>query len=80
MIVRTDETKIQLITQPDHAHLARRVMESCASLRMRTSACDGTWSRNCTIDIADRVVYSDAVRSWPHRWHSLSWSSREQAC
>ena len=34
MIVRTDETKIQLITQPDHAHLARRVMECCASLRM----------------------------------------------
>lgn len=33
MIVRTDGTNIQLITQPDHAQLARRVMERCASLR-----------------------------------------------
>ena len=33
MIVRTDGTKIQLITQPDHAQLARRVMERCVSLR-----------------------------------------------
>ena len=33
MIVRTEETKIQLITQPDHAQLARRVMDRCLSLR-----------------------------------------------
>lgn len=32
MIVRLDGERIQLITQPDHAHLARRVMERCAPL------------------------------------------------
>ena len=36
MIVRTAGTKIQLITQPDHAQLARRVMERCVSLRTQT--------------------------------------------
>ena len=32
MIVRTNARTIQLITQPDHAHLARRVMEHCVPL------------------------------------------------
>ena len=33
MIVRRIHDKIQFITQPDHARLARRVMEYCAALR-----------------------------------------------
>jgi hypothetical protein len=33
MIVRTTSHGIQLITQPDHAHLARRIMEHCVPLR-----------------------------------------------
>jgi len=32
VIVRTNARTIQLITQPDHAHLARRVMEHCVPL------------------------------------------------
>jgi len=32
MIVRSVPGGLQLITQPDHAHLARRIMERCASL------------------------------------------------
>lgn len=35
MIVRTSPGSIQLIAQPDHAHLARRVMEHCAPLATR---------------------------------------------
>jgi hypothetical protein len=35
VIVRTGEDRIQLITQPDHAHLARRVMEHCVPLAAR---------------------------------------------
>jgi len=35
VIVRTSEGRIQLITQPDHAHLARRVMEHCVPLATR---------------------------------------------
>lgn len=35
MIVRTTEDRIQLITQPDHAHLAGRVMEHCVPLASR---------------------------------------------
>ena len=35
MIVRTKPGSIQLITQPDHAHLARRVMEHCVRLAAR---------------------------------------------
>lgn len=35
MIVRTSQGSIQLITQPDHAHLARRVMEHCVPLATR---------------------------------------------
>ena len=33
MIVRTVEDGVQLITQPDHAHLARAIMEQCVALR-----------------------------------------------
>jgi hypothetical protein len=32
MIVRTAGDRIQLITQPDHAHLARAIMEECEAL------------------------------------------------
>jgi len=32
MIVRGDGSRLQLITQPDHAHLARRIMERCVPL------------------------------------------------
>lgn len=32
MIVRTREDRLQLITQPDHAHLARQIMELCVPL------------------------------------------------
>lgn len=35
MIVRPAGDDIQLITQPDHAHLARRVMEHCVPLATR---------------------------------------------
>ncbi len=35
MIVRIGPGGIQLITQPDHAHLARRVMEHCTPLAAR---------------------------------------------
>ena len=35
MILRTTSSTIQLITQPDHAHLARRVMEHCVPLASR---------------------------------------------
>ena len=35
MIVRAVPGGIQLITQPDHAHLARSIMEHCASLAVR---------------------------------------------
>jgi hypothetical protein len=35
MIVRTVHDRIQLITQPDHAHLARRIMEQCVPLAAR---------------------------------------------
>lgn len=35
MIVRINPASIQLITQPDHAHLARRVMEHCVPLVAR---------------------------------------------
>jgi uncharacterized protein DUF3891 len=35
VIVRTKPGRIQLITQPDHAHLARRVMERCVPLAAR---------------------------------------------
>jgi uncharacterized protein DUF3891 len=35
VIVRTTEDRIQLITQPDHAHLAGRVMEHCVPLASR---------------------------------------------
>ena len=35
MIVRTTPGSIQLITQPDHAQLARRVMEHCVPLAAR---------------------------------------------
>jgi hypothetical protein len=35
MIVRTVHDRIQLITQPDHAHLARRIMEYCVPLAAR---------------------------------------------
>jgi hypothetical protein len=35
VIVRTSPGSIQLITQPDHAHLARRVMEHCVPLATR---------------------------------------------
>lgn len=35
MIVRISQGGIQLITQPDHAHLARRVMEHCVPLATR---------------------------------------------
>ena len=33
MIVRPVGDRVQLITQPDHAHLARAIMEQCAPLR-----------------------------------------------
>jgi hypothetical protein len=36
VIVRTSQGGIQLITQPDHAHLARQVMERCVPLASRT--------------------------------------------
>src|SRR3954463_4207109 len=32
MIVRTYRDRLQLITQPDHAQLARRIMEHCVAL------------------------------------------------
>jgi len=32
MIVRSDSDRLLLITQPDHAHLARRIMERCVPL------------------------------------------------
>jgi hypothetical protein len=32
MIVRSDSHRLLLITQPDHAHLARRIMERCVPL------------------------------------------------
>jgi hypothetical protein len=32
MIVRRDRDRLVLITQPDHAHLARRIMERCVPL------------------------------------------------
>jgi uncharacterized protein DUF3891 len=32
VIVRSDSDRIQLITQPDHARLARRIMEGCVPL------------------------------------------------
>ncbi len=35
MIVRHVDDRLQLITQPDHAHLARRIMEACAPLAAR---------------------------------------------
>jgi hypothetical protein len=35
VIVRTNPRSLQLITQPDHAHLARRVMEHCVPLAAR---------------------------------------------
>jgi hypothetical protein len=35
MIVRSLASHVQLITQPDHAHLARRIMEHCLSLMDR---------------------------------------------
>ena len=33
MIVRRLADRLQLMTQPDHAHLAGTIMESCVSLR-----------------------------------------------
>jgi len=33
MIVRPAGNRLQLITQPDHAHLARRIMEQCSGLQ-----------------------------------------------
>jgi hypothetical protein len=36
VIVRPVAGGVQLITQPDHAHLARRVMERCVALESRT--------------------------------------------
>jgi hypothetical protein len=36
VIVRSADDRIQLITQPDHAHLARRVMEHCVPLATRS--------------------------------------------
>jgi hypothetical protein len=36
MIVRSLRDRIQLITQPDHAHLARRIMEHCVPLAARS--------------------------------------------
>ncbi len=38
MIVCQLASRIRLITQPDHAHLARRIMERCVSLRDRPRA------------------------------------------
>ena len=35
MIVREQNDRLLLITQPDHAHLSRRVMEKCVALRDR---------------------------------------------
>jgi hypothetical protein len=35
MIVRPVDDVVQLITQPDHAHLARRIMEHCVPLAAR---------------------------------------------
>jgi hypothetical protein len=35
VIVRPGHDALQLITQPDHAHLARRIMEHCAPLAAR---------------------------------------------
>ena len=35
MIVRSSHDVLQLITQPDHAHLARRIMEHCVPLATR---------------------------------------------
>src|SRR3712207_6208701 len=35
MIVREQADRLLLITQPDHAHLSRRVMERCVVLRDR---------------------------------------------
>ena len=35
MIVRVRQDVLQLITQPDHAHLARRIMERCVPLAAR---------------------------------------------
>jgi hypothetical protein len=36
VIVRTGRDRIQLITQPDHAHLARRIMDHCVPLAARS--------------------------------------------
>jgi Protein of unknown function (DUF3891) len=36
MIVRSRHERIQLITQPDHAHLAGRIMEHCVPLAARS--------------------------------------------
>lgn len=38
MIVRSVDDRLQLITQPDHARLALRIMEGCAPLRARPRA------------------------------------------
>jgi hypothetical protein len=35
MIVRPTDSGVLLITQPDHAHLARRIMEGCVALERR---------------------------------------------
>lgn len=35
MIVRPVRDRVQLMTQPDHAHLARRIMEHCVQLAAR---------------------------------------------
>ena len=35
MIVRAIEDRVQLVTQPDHAHLARRIMDHCVPLATR---------------------------------------------
>lgn len=35
MIVRSAHNRLQLITQPDHAHLARSIMEHCVALAAR---------------------------------------------
>jgi hypothetical protein len=35
VIVRPAHQSVQLITQPDHAHLARRIMEQCVALAAR---------------------------------------------
>jgi hypothetical protein len=36
MIVRTVHDRVQLITQPDHAHLARTIMQHCVPLAARS--------------------------------------------